>query len=159
MHISIDVYESDALRATAKFLQELANLQAAKELPLGGYAAMTQTVGGGGSGGGGGIYRDPAYDVDLKKHLAEVAERIAAEEATVEEVESPKQKKAKPTKGETAAPAASYTIEQVRAAVAEKLQGGKRVETIELLTSLGATKVSDLAPQQYGKLMDQLEKI
>jgi len=156
MHLSIDVYESDALRATAKFLQELANLQAAKELPLSSNVlghAMAQTV------GGGGIYRHPASEVDLEKHLAEVAERIAAEEATVEEVESPKQKKAKATKSEAAAPAASYTIEQVRAAVAEKLQGDNRTKTIELIASLGATKVSDLAPQQYAKLMDGLEKL
>lgn len=160
MHLSIDVYESDALRATAKFLQELANLQAAKELPqsgsvLGGYAAMNQTVG----VGGGGIYRHPASEVDLEKHLAEVAEQIAAEEAAVEQAEAPKQKKAKASKAETAAPTVTYTIEQVRAAVAEKLQGDNRTKTIELIASLGATKVSDLAPHLYAELMDGLEKL
>lgn len=160
MHISVDLYEPNTLRAAAKFLQELANLQdAERELArsnnvLGGYAAMNQTV-----GGGGGIYRHPVPDADLEKHLAEVAEQVAAEEAAVEQAEAPKQKKAKAAKAETAAPAVTYTIEQVRAAVAEKLQGGKREETIQALQSLGATKLSELAPQSYGKLMDQLEKL
>lgn len=47
----------------------------------------------------------------------------------------------------------AYSLEQVRAKLAELQKAGKRAEVKALLNSFGVTKLSEVAPEQYGELM------
>lgn len=46
-----------------------------------------------------------------------------------------------------------YSLEQVRAKLAELQKAGKRAEVKALLNSFGVAKLSEVAPEQYGELM------
>ena len=56
---------------------------------------------------------------------------------------------------EAAKPA--LTLEQVRAALAEKSRGGYTAQVRELLIKHGAAKLSDIAPAEYPALMADAE--
>ena len=58
---------------------------------------------------------------------------------------------------EAAKPA--LTLEQVRAALAEKSRGGYTAQVRELLVKHGAAKLSDIAPAEYLALMADAEEL
>lgn len=61
-------------------------------------------------------------------------------------------------KAEAPAPAESgktYTLEEVRAKLAELNKSGKRAEVKSLLGSFGAAKLSDIPADKYGELMEK----
>ena len=47
----------------------------------------------------------------------------------------------------------TYSLEQVRAKLAELQKAGKRAEVKALLNGFGVAKLSEVAPEQYGELM------
>ena len=106
---------------------------------------------------------------------ADLAEEAQAESPKPEEAQAvaPKQEKAQTTqksksstkKKEAAAAAASsagsseenkpvYTIEQVRAALAEKSQAGLTSQVKDLLQKFGSMKLSGIDPARYGELIE-----
>lgn len=49
----------------------------------------------------------------------------------------------------------TYTLEEVRAKLAELNKAGKRAEVKNLLGSFGAVKLSDIPTDKYGELMEK----
>lgn len=56
-------------------------------------------------------------------------------------------------------PAADVSMEDVRAKLAELVQAGKQAEVKALLSSFGATKLSDVPAERYGELMAKAGEI
>lgn len=52
-----------------------------------------------------------------------------------------------------------YSLEQVRARLAELQKAGKRAEVKELLNSFGVAKLSEIPAEQYGELMTKAGEI
>lgn len=52
-----------------------------------------------------------------------------------------------------------YSLEQVRARLAELQKAGKRAEVKALLNGFGVAKLSEVAPEQYGELMAKAGEI
>ena len=66
----------------------------------------------------------------------------------------------------TAAPAASsegsaktYTLEEVRAKLAELSKGGKQAQVVGLIAQFGAKKLTDVPAEKYGQLMTEAEAL
>lgn len=53
----------------------------------------------------------------------------------------------------------TFTIEQVRAVLAEKSQAGLTAKVKELLTSFGANKLSAVKPEDYAALMEAAREL
>lgn len=64
---------------------------------------------------------------------------------------------AAPEKPAQAAPPKTITLEEVRAALAEKSRSGKTVAVKELLTKHGANRLSDVDPAEYAALLAEAE--
>lgn len=56
-------------------------------------------------------------------------------------------------------PATTVTKEEVRAKLAALAQKGKQAEVKDALSRLGVTRLSDLDPKNYGRLMDLAREI
>ena len=52
-----------------------------------------------------------------------------------------------------------YTIEQVRAVLAEKSQAGLTAQVKDLLTSFGSVKLSGIDPARYGELIEAAKEL
>lgn len=114
-------------------------------------------------------YRDFDDMVATSKYIASLvggnAAITAAPEAlpqmavTPEEPEKPqKQEPVEQPEEKTAEPVASgktYTLEEVRAKLAELNKSGKRAEVKSLLGAFGAAKLSDIPADKYGELMEK----
>ena len=57
----------------------------------------------------------------------------------------------------TAQPQKEYTFEEVRAILATKSREGHTDEVKEIITALGAEKLSDIKPEQYDELLKKVE--
>lgn len=62
-----------------------------------------------------------------------------------------------PEKPAQEAPPKAITLEEVRAALAEKSRSGKTVAVKELLTKHGANRLSDVDPAEYAALLAEAE--
>ena len=84
------------------------------------------------------------------------AKKKAAEQVKAPEVETPKAEMAEAPKSET--PAKAVTIEQVRAAVAEK-RTSHRQEIKDILTKHGSESVTTLAPEKYAEVLNEIKAL
>lgn len=51
----------------------------------------------------------------------------------------------------------TYTLEQVRARLAELSQAGKKSEVLAAMQQFGATRLTEIRPEQFGELMAAVE--
>ncbi len=113
---------------------------------------------------GGGLVQPTEIKVDGKA----VADTDAKE--TAPKKEKPKKtapaKKAEPEPEPDAAEEATeekastgLTFEQVRVKLAEVSQAGKQKELKELITSMGAAKLSDIPEEQYAELLEKASEL
>lgn len=58
---------------------------------------------------------------------------------------------------ESVQPKKEYTFEEVRAILATKSREGHTDEVKEIITALGAEKLSDIKPEQYDELLKKVE--
>lgn len=58
---------------------------------------------------------------------------------------------------ESVHPQKEYTFEEVRAILATKSREGHTDEVKEIITALGAEKLSDIKPEQYDELLKKVE--
>jgi len=79
------------------------------------------------------------------------AEPKAVETTPAETSTDPKQGAATTTQ--------AYTLEQVRAKLADLSRGGKQAEVKALLNKLGAKKLTEVPEEKYPELMKEAEKI
>ena len=107
----------------------------------------------------------------LKADMENVAPALAEKTQSTQtpEKQSPKSKSSTQKK-EAAVPADSsadsseeskavYTIEQVRAVLAEKSQSGLTAQVKDLLQSFGSVKLSGIDPARYGELIEAAKSL
>lgn len=94
------------------------------------------------SPGGGEVETEkPVKEKPAKKVEKPKPEPDAAEEATEEKAST------------------GLTFEQVRVKLAEVSQAGKQKELKELITSMGAAKLSDIPEEQYAELLEKASEL
>lgn len=106
-----------------------------------------------------GGYKTVEVDIPVNAAAPAVPEPEKPQEPApfVPDKQEPVEQKAE-EKAEAPAPAESgktYTLEEVRAKLAELNKSGKRAEVKTLLGSFGAAKLSDIPADKYGELMEK----
>lgn len=101
---------------------------------------------------------DLATDLqNLSTKAANFAQRLQAVETTVQETK-PKKASKKAVKAPEPQPGAlpALTIEDVRAALAAVVKNGGSAQVRAALAAMGASKLSDLAPERFSELLEVL---
>ena len=93
---------------------------------------------------------------DSKEELLALLVGVEPKVKEVSQVEPP-QVKAEPKKAEEPLPA--YTLESVQKAFGDLAKAGMKADLKELLSRHGVKKVSELPPEEYGNIMDELEEL
>ena len=88
----------------------------------------------------------------LAANIAEIAEEIRAMAGCTETAMSPSDRPAAKSDG-----GIQPTLEQVRAVLADMSRGGHTAEVRELLEGHGATRLSEIDPAKYAKLLADAE--
>lgn len=97
---------------------------------------------------------DLATDLqNLSAKAAAFSQRLQAVETTVQETKPKKApKKAEKAPEPEAAPA--LTLEDVRASLAAVVKNGGSAKVRDALAGMGVSKLSDLAPERFGELLE-----
>lgn len=97
--------------------------------------------------------------VDCGKTLTATAEKLREvfSSGCDDQTESTATPVPAPEKPAETAPPKAITLEEVRAALAEKSRSGKTVAVKELLTKHGANRLSDVDPAEYAALLAEAE--
>lgn len=148
MQITIDVNESKALRLAAKLLNDMADIQEALQSN---FSAVPTPVA-------------PPEEPAPPKPKKAKAESPASPAVGPSEASSTT---SKPETVSESAPSVAgadklaklVTLEDVRAIAAKKSQGGNSSLVVEILKEFGVSKLGDVPPADYGRLITELEKL
>ena len=95
------------------------------------------------------------------KEVSQVEPPQVKEAPKKAEEPKPEPKKEAPKKAEPKAeePLPHYTLESVQKAFGDLAKAGMKSDLKELLSRHGVKKVSELPPEEYGNIMDELEEL
>ena len=97
---------------------------------------------------------DLATDLqNLSTKAAAFSQRLQAVETTVQETK-PKKATKKAVKAPEPEAAPALTIEDVRASLAAVVKNGGSAKVRDALAGMGVSKLSDLAPERFGELLE-----
>ena len=97
---------------------------------------------------------DLATDLqNLSTKAANFAQRLQAVETTVQETK-PKKATKKAEKAPEPEVAPTLTLEDVRASLAAVVKNGGSAKVRDALAAMGVSKLSDLAPERFGELLE-----
>jgi hypothetical protein len=91
--------------------------------------------------------------------VKEIKAKKVAKTETEESKDTETEKQAETKSAGTEKPAEQVTFENIRLAVQQKAQGGKRDEVKKLLTEFGVEKVSALEKDQYADFYTKVNKL
>ena len=102
-----------------------------------------------------------AADITGKRETSEDQKKVSPHGDVQKEEEQPDpvQEEQNTTVEENRDEEPTYSLEQVRAKLAELQKAGKRAEVKELLNSFGVAKLSEIPAEQYGELMTKAGEI